>query len=37
MQNILIGLCIITAIFNIIMTIIGTKYFELKKGARINI
>ena len=37
MQNLLIILCGITAIFNIIMTIIGTKYFELRRGARVNI
>lgn len=36
-QNLLIGICIVTVIFNIIMTIIGVRYFELRKGARINI
>lgn len=37
MQNLLIVLCVITAIFNIVMTIIGARYFELRKGARVNI
>lgn len=36
-QNLLILLCIVTAIFNIVMTIIGIRYFELIKGARVNI
>ncbi len=36
-QNLMILLCIVTAIFNIIMTIIVTRYFELRKGARVNI
>lgn len=37
MQNLLIILCMVTAIFNISMTIIGIRYFELRKGAKINI
>lgn len=37
MQSLLVLLCAITSIFNIIMTIIGTRYFELRKGARVNI
>lgn len=37
MQSLLIVLCIVTSIFNIIITIVGTKYFELRRGARVNI
>lgn len=36
-QTLLISLCVVTVIFNTVMTIIGTKYFELRKGARVNI
>lgn len=36
-QNILLTLCFIGVFFNIIMTLIGLKYFELKKGAKIII
>lgn len=37
MQSLLILLSIVTSIFNIIITIVGTKYFELRRGARVNI
>lgn len=36
-QNMLVAFCVATVIFNLIMTTVGVRYFELKKGARINI
>ena len=36
-QNMLILFSIISLIFSIAMTAIGVKYFELRKGARVNI
>lgn len=36
-QNVLILLSILSLIFSIVMTVVGMKYFELRKGARVNI
>lgn len=36
-QSMLVVFYVASAIFNLIMTTIGVKYFELKKGARVNI
>lgn len=36
-QNILILFGIVSVAFSIVMTSIGVKYFELRKGARVNI
>lgn len=36
-QSMLVVFCVASVIFNLIMTTIGVKYFELKKGARVNI
>lgn len=36
-QNLLIMWCVIAAMFNLIMTVAGIRYFDLRKGARVNI
>lgn len=36
-QNLLILFIVVSLIFSIAMTAIGVKYFELRKGARVNI
>lgn len=36
-QKAMISLCFGFVFFNVVMTFIGVKYFELKKGAKINI
>lgn len=36
-QNLLILFSVVSAVFSIVMTFVGVKYFELRKGARVNI